>query len=83
MIFCLVVIIVLGEGLEIEVALDDLSGILGFFFSIFFNISTSSNVLFLTLLLIGLVRFMFIELFNLISGLFILVKLKITASRVA
>ena len=83
MIFCLVVIIGLGEGLEIETALDDLLGVLGFFFSIFFNISTSSNIVFFTLLLIGLVRFMFIELFNLILGLFILVKLKITVSRVA
>jgi len=59
--------------------LDDLLGVLGFFFSIFFNISTSSNVVFL----IGFVRFMFIELFNLILGLFILVKLKITVRRVA
>ena len=83
MIFCLAVIIGLGEGLEIEAASDDLLGVLGFFFSFFLNISTSSNVVFLTLLLIGLVRLMFIELFNLILGLFILVKLKITVSRVA
>ncbi|MDA9655106.1 hypothetical protein N9T15_01485 [Pelagibacteraceae bacterium] len=83
MIFCLVVIIGLGEGLEIEADLDDLLGILGFFFSIFFNISNSSNIAFLTLLLIGLVRLIFIELFNLILGLFILVKLKITVIRVA
>jgi hypothetical protein len=83
LIFCLAVIIGLVEGLEIEADLDDLLGIPGFFFSIFFNISTSSNIAFLTLLSIGLVRLMFIELFNLIFGLFILVKLKITASRVA
>ena len=83
MIFCLAVIIGLGKGLEIEADLDDLLGVIGFFFSIFFKISTSSNVVFLTLLLIGLVRFIFIELFNLILGLFILVKLKITLSRVA
>ena len=83
MVFCLAVIIGLGEGLEIEAALDDLLGVLSFFLSIFFNIFSSSNVVFLTLLLIGLVRFMFIGLFNLILGLFILVKLKITVSRVA
>ena len=63
--------------------MDDLLGVLGFFFSVFFNISTSSNIVFLILFLIGLVRLIFIELFNLILGLFILVKLKITVSRVA
>jgi len=83
LVFCLAVIIGLGEGLEIEAALDDLLGVLSFFLSIFFNIFSSSNVVFLTLLLIGLVRFMFIGLFNLILGLFILVKLKITVRRVA
>ena len=83
MIFCLAVIIGLVKGLEIEAALDDLLGVLGFFFSVFFNISTSSNIVFLILFLIGLVRLIFIELFNLILGLFILVKLKITVSRVA